>query len=72
MLTTRILPMSADVPLIAVTLSGIKTWRSSLDPGTPSNNAGAYRLLSAALQSAADEELSTASHRRSAEPVPPG
>ncbi len=55
LLTTRILPMFADVPLIAVTLSDIKTWRTSLDPGTPSTNAGAYRLLRSILQSAEEE-----------------
>ena len=57
LLATRILPMFADVPLIAVTLSDIKTWRASLDPDTPSTNAAAYRLLRSILQSAEEEEL---------------
>jgi len=57
LLATRILPMFADVPLISVTLSDIKTWRASLDPRTPSTNAAAYRLLRSILQAAEEEEL---------------
>ena len=65
--------MLADVPLIAVTLSDLKTWRASLGPGTPSTNASVCRLLRSVLKSPKEEELiGRAPHRRSAARVRPG
>ena len=70
LLATRILPMFAEVPLIAVTLSDIKTLQASFDPGTPSTNASVCRLLRSILQSAEEsEQIGRAPHRRSADLV---
>lgn len=57
LLRSRILPYFGDVPLRDVTLSEIKSWRGSLDPGTESTNAAAYRLLRSILQAAEEEEV---------------
>ena len=57
LLKTRVLPTFQDTPLVDVTLTSIKTWRTTLDPDTPSANAAAYRLLRSILQAAEQEEL---------------
>jgi integrase len=57
LLKTRILPTFKDTPLVDVTLTSIKTWRTTLDPDTPSANAAAYRLLRSILQAAEQEDL---------------
>lgn len=57
LLSSRILPYFADVPLRDVTLSEVQAWRSTLDPATESTNAAAYRLLRSVLQAAEEEEL---------------
>jgi integrase len=57
LLTTRINPYFAEMPLKNVTLSEIKAWRASLNPKTAATNAAAYRLLRSLLQAAEEEEL---------------
>jgi len=57
LLSSRILPLLGQMPLIDVSLSEIKRWRASLDPETASTNAAAYRLLRSMLQAAEEEEL---------------
>ena len=57
LLDSRILPMFRDIPLVAVTLADIKTWRAAMDPNTEAMNAAAYRLLRTLLQAAEQEEL---------------
>jgi integrase len=57
LLSSRILPLLGQMPMIDVSLSEIKRWRASLDPETPSTNAAAYRLLRSMLQAAEEEEL---------------
>ncbi len=57
LLKTHILPTFRDMPLSEVSLTDIKTWRTTLDPDTPSSNAAAYRLLRSILQAAEQEEL---------------
>jgi integrase len=43
--------------LSEVKLTDIKPWRTTLDPGSPSANAAAYRLLRSIRQAAEQEEL---------------
>jgi len=57
LLTTRILPYFAELPLSEVTLTRIKAWRATLDPETEATNAAAYRLVRSILQAAVEEEL---------------
>lgn len=57
LLKTHILPRFRGTPLVEVTLTDIKTWRTTLDPDTPSANAAAYRLLRSILQAAEQEQL---------------
>ncbi len=57
LLRSRILPWFQEVPLVDVTLTEIKRWRSSLPESTAATNAAAYRLLRSVLQAAEEEEL---------------
>ena len=49
--------MFGPTPLTQVTLTDIKIWRASLDPGTEATNAAAYRLFRSILAAAEEEEL---------------
>lgn len=57
MLNLRIIPRFGHLPINDVKLSDIRTWRASMNPGTPAANAAAYRLLRSLLQAAEDEEV---------------
>jgi Phage integrase, N-terminal SAM-like domain len=57
LLSSRIHPYFAEMPVKDVTLSEIKAWRASLNPKTEATNAAAYRLLRSLLQAAEEEEL---------------